>query len=59
MKYVDPYSPLARMLPIAEKAQGLVLCGMRKGIERIVREIGARRVFDVGCGSGGLLCHSF
>lgn len=52
----DPYRPLAGALKLVDPVQGLINGPSRRAVVRILREFGARKVLDVGCGSGGLCC---
>ncbi len=52
----DPYQPLARALPVAERVQGLILYRLRGDMRRLLARQGCVRVLDLGCGSGCLSC---
>lgn len=52
---VDPYAPLARILPLAERTQAPLLRGLRSDIANVLEEHGVATVLDVGCGRGALV----
>ena len=54
MNSTDHYETLKRFLPISEKIQKITLGHIKKNIARILYELGAKRVLDIGCGTGGL-----
>lgn len=52
----DFYEPLGKVLPVAEKLQGLVLRRARTGILQMLKAASAHTVLDVCCGTGCLAC---
>jgi ubiquinone/menaquinone biosynthesis C-methylase UbiE len=52
----DFYEPLGKILPVAERVQGLFLYRARTGVLQMLKGSGAHTVLDVCCGSGCLAC---
>ncbi len=50
----DAYRPIAPFLPLLDRLLELALAHVRRGVVRLLRERGAHRVLDLGCGTGPL-----